>query len=99
MIFSHKYKYNILPCIVIEKCIFLPLPVSDCPQNGNMLEAMAECHSEMTNGSLCQADKTLPDGNTNFDINNCKVTGGDIIGHYDVFVCAKIGRKSHHDMQ
>ena len=38
----------------------------------------------MKNGELCQADRTLPDGNVQFDINNC--------GNYDVFVCKKSGK-------
>ena len=43
----------------------------------------------MTEGSLCEADQPLPDGNPNFEINNCNDEGGD--GNYDVFVCFKGG--------
>ena len=43
----------------------------------------------MSEGSLCEADQQLPDGNPNFEINNCNDEGGD--GNYDVFVCVKGG--------
>ena len=33
----------------------------------------------MAPGSLCEADQRLPDGNSNFDVDNC--------GGYDVFRC------------
>ena len=33
----------------------------------------------MANGDLCEADKALPDGTTNYDVNNC--------GTFDVFKC------------
>jgi len=29
------------------------------------------CHAHMKIGEKCEADKTLPDGNTNFNIDNC----------------------------
>ena len=37
----------------------------------------------MAHGELCEADDTLPDGQTNYDIDNCG--GGS--GAYDVFRC------------
>ena len=46
----------------------------------------------MPEGSLCEADQELPDGNANFEINNCNDDGGD--GNYDVFVCVKGGTKA-----
>ena len=46
----------------------------------------------MSEGSLCEADQQLPDGNPNFEINNCNDEGGD--GNYDVFVCVKGGIKA-----
>ena len=46
----------------------------------------------MTEGSLCEADQQLPDGNPNFEINNCNDDGGD--GNYDVFVCVKGGTEA-----
>ena len=36
----------------------------------------------MANGDLCEADKPLPDGTTNYDVNNCP-------GNFDVFKCKK----------
>ena len=46
----------------------------------------------MPESSLCEADQELPDGNANFEINNCNDDGGD--GNYDVFVCFKGGIKA-----
>ena len=40
------------------------------------------CSHSMNHNDLCEADGPLPDGNTNFDINNCP-------GNYDVFKCVK----------
>ena len=51
---------------------------------------MEECHIDMADRSLCEADQQLPDGNPNFEINNCNDDGGD--GNYDVFVCVKGGK-------
>ena len=36
----------------------------------------------MANGDLCEADEPLPDGTTNYDVNNCP-------GNFDVFKCKK----------
>ena len=38
----------------------------------------------MEKGDNCEADRTLPDGNVQFNINNC--------GSYDVFECRKSGK-------
>ena len=35
----------------------------------------------MKHGELCEADQILPDGNANYEINNC--------GGYDVFKCIR----------
>ena len=50
----------------------------------------------MSEGSLCEADQQLPDGNPNFEINNCNDEGGD--GNYDVFVCVKGGIKAKYEV-
>ena len=60
-----------------EECTFIP--VSSCPTDSDL----DECHNGMTNGELCEADKRLPDGNSNFDIDNC--------GGLDVFKCFSLG--------
>ena len=39
---------------------------------------------EMEMGEICEADETLPDGNVQYNINNCAT--------YDVFVCTKNGK-------
>ena len=38
----------------------------------------------MAHGELCEADDTLPDGQTNYDVDNCPPGGS---GAYDVFRC------------
>ena len=58
-----------------EECRFIH--VSSCPTDSNL----DECHKGMTSDELCEADKPLPDGNSNFEINNC--------GNYDVFKCSR----------
>ena len=50
----------------------------------------------MSESSLCEADQQLPDGNPNFEINNCNDEGGD--GNYDVFVCVKGGIKAKYEV-
>ena len=37
-----------------------------------------ECSKSMSKNDLCEADRTLPDGNTKYNIDNCP-------GGYDVF--------------
>jgi len=54
---------------------FVAVSASECPEgNGRTLN---ECSTSMSNGELCEADRALPDGQSNYDINNC--------GYYDVF--------------
>ena len=40
------------------------------------------CNQFMNYGDICEADGPLPDGNSNFDIDNCP-------GKYDIFKCIK----------
>ena len=54
------------------------MSVTDCPQYPNVLP---ECSWDMHNNELCDADQTLPDGNINFEVDNC--VQGEI--HFDVF--------------
>ena len=58
-------------------CHFEPLLTTDCPDNFNL----GECTNDMNTGDLCEADSILPDGNTDYNINNC--------GHYEVFKCKR----------
>ena len=62
----------------LETCHFEPVPDTECP---NYLAYLAECTRTMSNGELCEADQTLPDGNSNYHVNNC--------GGADVFKCVK----------
>ena len=50
-------------------------PCTDDAQSGCDLP---ECSYSLSNNDLCEAERTLPDGNSNYDINNCP-------GDYDVF--------------
>lgn len=51
-------------------CMFVAAKPSECPP-----WASAECASNMATNQLCEAEKTLPDGNTNYNIENCpKIT-------------------------
>ena len=43
---------------------------------------MPECTSIMAPGSLCEADQRLPDGNSNYEVDNCGFG-------YDVFRCGQ----------
>ena len=58
-------------------CFFEQIPSTDCPTNSDL----PECTSIMAPGSLCEADQRLPDGNFNYDVDNCH--------GYDVFRCGQ----------
>merc|ERR1719471_430445 len=59
-----------------EACDWRALPAAECPSwfDASM---MADCHDEMVEGELCEADSKLPNKNRNYNIDNC--------GPYDVF--------------
>ena len=40
------------------------------------------CSHDMNHNELCEAEYPLPDGNNNFEIDNCP-------GNYDIFKCVK----------
>ena len=61
--------------LVETPCRFEPIANKECPADPDL----KECTSHMMNGEFCEADQRLPDGNTNYNINNC--------GNYDVFKC------------
>ena len=58
-------------------CNFEAISSNECPSNPDL----SECSFGMDDNELCEADSTLPDGNSNYNIDNC--------GTYDVFKCAK----------
>ena len=65
--------------ILLGACLFEPLQLSsECPSSSEII-TLPECTSNMAPGSLCEADQRLPDGTSNFNIDNC--------GAYDVFRC------------
>jgi len=59
---------------VEEECDWVPLRASECPANA---ASFPDCHDSMGSGELCEADTPLPNGDSNFNINNC--------GVYDMF--------------
>merc|ERR1712173_526950 len=61
---------------VVQACDWRALAAAECP---SWYEAwmMADCHDEMVEGELCEADSKLPNNNRNYNIDNC--------GLYDVF--------------
>ena len=58
-------------------CHFEPVPDTECPSDPYLVE----CTKTMSHGKLCEANQTLPDGNSNYNVNNC--------GAADVFKCVK----------
>merc|ERR1711879_903288 len=56
-------------------CTWIPVVSADCPSDNG--QSLPDCTNNMADGELCEADAALPDGTTNFDIDNC--------GPYDVF--------------
>lgn len=58
-------------------CIFEAVPLNECPCNSDL----PECTAKMDTNSLCEADQPLPDGNSNYKIDNCN--------EYDVFRCTR----------
>merc|ERR1712226_314099 len=60
----------------VVTCVFEAVPSDECP-SGSESERMDDCSTTMPLGDLCEADQTLPDGNSNYDVSNCP-------GGYDV---------------
>ena len=60
---------------------FTPVGDKDCPCSSNQdsfCNDFPECSYGMTVNDLCEADRALPDGNTNYNIDNCP-------GGHDIF--------------
>ena len=60
---------------------FVAVSEEDCPcsdKDDSGCKSLPECSSSMNENDLCEADQKLPDGNTNFNVNNCAA-------FYDVF--------------
>merc|ERR1712045_471991 len=55
---------------------WVALTAGECP-SANACKSLPDCSNNMQVGDLCEADSTLPNGDRNFNINNC--------GSYDVF--------------
>ena len=69
----------------------MAIPTPDCPCSvwgDNVCENLSECSAGMHYGDICQASTTLPDGNFNYDVQNC---GFNWLNHnkYNVFECKK----------
>ena len=65
---------------MLGPCVFKAVSASECPSNGN--GDLPDCTISMNNNDLCEAEQTLPDGNSHFEVNNCP-------GDYDIFKCVK----------
>ena len=61
-------------------CSFVPVSPAECPSDFDF--PLAECSNSMHHNELCEADQTLPDGNTIYDVDNCQLS-------HDVFKCMK----------
>merc|ERR1719284_611036 len=61
-----------MPCYTCDM-EWVAVSADECPANADI----NECTSTMNSGTLCEADTTLPDGNDNYDVNNC--------GDFDIF--------------
>ena len=51
-------------------CNFEAISSSECPKNVMNVTGFSECSLGMDHNELCEAKTTLPDGNTNYNINN-----------------------------
>lgn len=58
-----------------DGCSWTAIPSNECPSGNGA--SLPECTENMQSGDLCEADSALPDGSTNYNVNNC--------GSYDVF--------------
>ena len=63
-------------------CRFVPVFWKECP----LYPLSTKCEPDLSNGEMCVANGTLPDGNTDFNINNCNIGSH---GVYDIFKCVK----------
>ena len=53
---------------------FVAIPTNECPctvDDDQGCDRLEECSYSMSSNDLCEADQILPDGNSNYDINNC----------------------------
>ena len=63
---------------------FIALSYLECPCSWDNTSGcdLPECSNNLDTNGLCEADSELPDGNSNYNINNC-------ISSYDVFKCSR----------
>ena len=52
----------------LDTGFFVSITRDDCPVAP---ESLPECSYSMTDNELCEANETLPDGTTNFEVDNC----------------------------
>ena len=65
---------------------FVAVPKNDCPCTYNDTSGcrtLRKCSYSMKRNDLCEANGELPDGNKNYDVNNCVF--GKFFAKYDVF--------------
>ena len=67
---------------------FVAVPANECPCTNADTSGcdLQECSYSMSINALCEADQTLPDGNTNWETDQCpgtydvyRFTGGNIV--------------------
>ena len=81
VIFKSFLRTNLKLADLDAGCFFVAVPFSECPSDPNL----SECTFNMATDALCEADQPLPDGTTNYNIDNCY--------GYDVFRCTRGERK------
>ena len=88
----HIYIYIYIYILILGSvCSFVPVPKSQCPNDkvANELNKK-DCKMNMGNGELCQAHGPLPDGQTNYNINNCDNSNPIMDWKWDIFKCVKV---------
>ena len=71
------------------ECHFEPVFSEKCPSNPKDLRS---CTENMNHTQMCEADKELPNGQRDIDVNNCRISANDTCSphcEYDVFRCIR----------
>ena len=65
---------EIKPTLADRQFVAIPRHECPCTDDDNSGCNLDECSYNMSPNDLCEADDPLPDGNANYDINNCPLT-------------------------
>ena len=82
---SYNPDYDITFCSLEPICVFEALQPNECPNVMKYDCGLPECFADMAHGDLCEADEPLPDGNSNWEIQNCPCIMDKRA--YDIFKC------------